>query len=82
MTNKVSANDLCGVKVSQSEFGKLVGVTRARINQLIRAGLIVGDSDGVALMPSLERFYVYRVVKHFCDVQPTDEYFLRFLSKS
>ncbi len=49
--------------VSQAEFGRLVGVTAMRINQLVRDGLIVVDEQGVRLIESLRRYFEYQYTR-------------------
>ena len=80
---KMTVIEMLSVKCSQAEFGRLVGLTRSRVNQLIRDGLIVGDGEGVDVITSLKNFYVFRAFKRFYpDMQPTDELFQRVLMKS
>lgn len=67
------------LRVTQAEFGRLVGMTRARINQLVKSGLLVDDGQGLPLVESLKRFYSFRAVKHYVDTQPTSDYFQRVL---
>ena len=77
---KMTVSEMSSVKCSQAEFGRLVGLTRSRVNQLIRDGLIVGDGEGVDVTTSLKNFYVFRTLKRFYpDMQPTDELFQRAL---
>lgn len=77
---KMTVTEMESVKCSQVEFGRLVGLTRSRVNQLIRDGLIIGDGEGVDVITSLKNFYVFRTLKRFYpDMQPTDELFQRAL---
>lgn len=68
------------LRVTQAEFGRLVGMTRARINQLVKAGLLDDDGHGLPLVESLKRYYSFRAVKHYVDTQTTSEYFQRVLN--
>lgn len=80
---KMTVTEMLSVKCSQAEFGRLVGLTRSRVNQLIRDGLIVGDGEGVDVIKSLKNFYVFRAFKRFYpDMQPTDTKFQRALMMS
>ena len=77
---KMTVTEMESARCSQSAFAKLVGLTRSRVNQLIRAGLIVGDGDGVDVITSLKNFYVFRTLKRFYpDMQPADTQFRRVL---
>ena len=68
------------LRVTQAEFGRLVGMTRARINQLVKSGLLVDDGGGLPLVESLKRFYSFRAMKHYVGTQPTSDYFQRILT--
>ena len=79
---KMTVSEMSSVKCSQAEFGRLVGLTRSRINQFVKDGLIVGDGEGVDVITSLKRFYLFKAFKNFYpDMQPTDELFQRYLSR-
>ena len=80
---KMTVIEMLSVKCSQAEFGRLVGLTRSRVNQLIHDGLIVGDGEGVDVITSLKRFYLFKAFKNFYpDMRPTDEKFQRALMMS
>lgn len=66
-------------RVTQAEFGRLVGISRSRINQLVKMGLLFDDGNGLPLVESLKRYYVYRTIRRNRDIQPSDDYFLKFL---
>jgi len=72
-------NEMKTLRVTQAEFGRLVGMTRARINQLVKSGLLIDDGDGLKLVDSLKRYYSFRAMKHYVDTQPTSDYFQRVL---
>lgn len=78
---KSTETELVRARCSLAEFGRLVGLTRSRIWQLKNSGLILVDEGGVLVTESLKRFYLYRGVKHFVDVQPQSENFQYFLSR-
>ena len=46
-------------KISGAEFGRLIGRSRQRVNQLKKAGLLIADKEGVLLIESLRRFGFY-----------------------
>lgn len=48
-------------RVSQAEFGRLVGLSRQRVNQLVQCGLLEADSGGVKLFRALESFIRYSI---------------------
>lgn len=66
-------------RCSQADFGRLVGLSRGRINQLVRAGLIPVDSDGVKVrvVDALRTFTAWRVAKINYDLS-VEEFFERF----
>lgn len=76
---KVTETELSTARCSMSEFGRIVGLSRGRIWQLKRAGLILTDESGVLIAESLKRFWLYRAVRRYVETQPTDEYFQRVL---
>ena len=79
---KSTETELRCARCSQAEFGRLFKLSRSRINQLARDGLIVVDDEGVVVAESITRFVAYRVLKRFYGgMKPTDELFLRFLSR-
>ena len=80
MTKKISISDLKAARCSQADFARIVGVTRARIWQLLRDGLIVADNDGVDVLASLKNFYAYRMMKFYVDTEPTSEYFQKHVA--
>lgn len=48
-------------RVSQAEFGRLVGLSRQRINRLVKCGMLETDSGGVKLFRALESFIRYSI---------------------
>lgn len=72
--------ELKTARVTQSEFGRLVGVTRSRVNQLVKSGLLVDDGHGLKLVESLKDYYLYRAVRRHYGATPA-EYFQRFAWK-
>lgn len=81
MTKKFSVSELKAARCSQSDFARLVGLTRGRIWQLIRDGLIIADSDGVLVAESMKRFYAYYMMKNYVDCSPTAEYFQKHVAR-
>lgn len=81
MTKSTEAELRCA-RCSQAEFGRLFKLSRSRINQFVKDGLIVVDDEGVVVAESITRFVAYRVLKRFYGgMKPTDELFLRYLSR-
>lgn len=76
---KTTKTELSTARCSMSEFGRIVGLSRGRIWQLKRAGLILTDESGVLVAETLKRFWLYRAVRRYVETQPTDEYFQRVL---
>ena len=62
----VTSEELKSARVSQAYFGRVAGISRMRVSQLAKAGLILVDDAGVLLMASLERLIAYREQKG-CD---------------
>ena len=80
--NFLPAEVLTSAKCSQVDFGKLVGLGKARVNQLIRSGLLTTADDGraVLVIESLRNFYRYReICKHY-DLSVA-EYFSHYASE-
>lgn len=77
---KTTKTELSTARCSMSEFGRIVGLSRGRIWQLKRDGLILTDeSGGVLVAESLKRFWLYRAVRRYVETQPQSEYFQRVL---
>ena len=74
---KFSAGELMAARCSQADFGRLVGLSRGRINQLVRAGLIPVDSDGVKIVDALRIFTAWRLARRHYDLS-VGEFFERF----
>ena len=78
MTEKtLSLSDMMSARCTQADFGRLVGLTRGRINQLVRDGLIPVDGDGVKLVDALKIFATWRQVRRHYDLS-VEEFFARF----
>lgn len=76
-----TSEELSAAKCSQATFARLVGVSRARINQYVREGLIsVGEDGGVDVVQTLKDFWLYRATRHYYDISPA-EYFQDFTDK-
>ena len=71
----MTSEEIREARVSQASFGRLVGVSAMRVNQLIKLGLLAVDEDGVKLLSSLARYYEWRASKKFCGL--TVEEYLR-----
>lgn len=77
----LTSEELLAAKCSQATFGRLVGVSRARINQYVREGLIAVDEDGgVDVVRTLKDFWLYRATRRHYEITP-DEYFQDFADK-
>ena len=81
--NFLTADILTSAKCSQVDFGKIVGLTKARVNQLIRAGLLTTADDGraVIVIESLRNFYRYREITKHYEITVA-EYFEHFADKT
>lgn len=76
-----TSGELLSAKCSQATLARIVGVSRARINQYVREGLIrVDDTGGVDVLKSLKDFWLYRVAHRHYGITP-DEYFQDFADK-
>lgn len=54
----MSVDNLKDLRISQAEFGRLVGLSRQRVNQLAKLGVVeVDDGGGVKLFRSLENYF-------------------------
>lgn len=62
----MTSDELKTARVSQAFFGRLVEITPTRVSQLIKAGLLSADGDGVLLLVSLKKFFEYQAQKG-CD---------------
>lgn len=63
LENLVSSEELLKVKVAQAYFGRVCGISKMRVSQLLKAGLLIGDGEGILLIESLRRFFSYRLLK-------------------
>ncbi|MBR4383601.1 MAG: hypothetical protein IKP64_08590 [Selenomonadaceae bacterium] len=76
-----TSEELLAAKCSQAVFGRLVGVSRARISQLVREGLIsVDDTGGVDVVQTLKDFWLFRATRRHYEITPA-EFFERFADK-
>lgn len=75
----MTAEEIKSCRVSQASFSRVVGVSRTRIRQLIDAGLIRCDDDGLSLVVNLRNYYGYQQVKGYYSLA---EYVRRFVKKS
>lgn len=77
--NYWTAENLTAATCSQVDFGKIVGLTKSRVNQLIRSGLLTTADNGrsVLVLESLRNFYRFREIsKHYeLNVAQYFEYF-------
>lgn len=64
----MTSEELQEARVPQAYFARLVGISRMRVSQLIKAGLLKADGPGVLLIKSLERYWYYQQHKGDCDV--------------
>lgn len=63
LENLLTSEELLKAKIPQAYFGRVVGISKMRVSQLLKAGLLVGDSEGVLLVESLRRWFNYRLLK-------------------
>lgn len=79
--NFLTADVLTSAKVTQADFARILGVTKTRINQLVRDGLLTLDDDGgLPVVKSLKDFWTYRVERRHYEITPT-EFHERFATK-
>lgn len=57
----MNVGNLKDKRISQAEFGRLVGLSRQRVNQLVQCGLLEADDGGVKLFRSLENYWRYTI---------------------
>ena len=62
----ITSEELKSARVSQAYFGRLVGITKMRVSQLVKAGLLTADAEGILLLDSLKNFFMYQSQKG-CD---------------
>lgn len=54
----MNVGNLKDKRISQAEFGRLVGLSRQRVNQLAKLGVVeLDDGGGVKLFRSLENYF-------------------------
>ena len=75
LENLMTSEELKTAQVSQSYFSRVAGISRMRVSQLIKAGLLVVDAEGILLLQSLQRFWDYQQNK---DCYPLWEYVERY----
>ena len=57
----MDCDNLKDLRVNQAEFGRLVGLSRQRINRLVKCGMLEADEGGVKLFRSLENYFRYTI---------------------
>ena len=62
----LTSEELKSARVSQAYFGRLVDISAMRTSQLVKAGLLSKDDDGIPLLDALKNFFVYEAQKG-CD---------------
>lgn len=62
----LTSEELKTARVSQAYFGRLVGITKMRVSQLVKAGLLSAGDEGILLIDSLKKFFLYQSQKG-CD---------------
>ena len=62
----LTSEELKSARVSQAYFGRVAGISRMRVSQLAKAGLLSADDKGILLIDSLKNFFVYQSQKG-CD---------------
>lgn len=78
MTEKIlSLSDMMSARCSQADFARLFGLTRGRIHQLVKAGLIPIDNGGVRVFDAVKIFATWRQVRRHYDLT-VEEFFERF----
>ena len=55
----MTSEELKKARCNQAYFGRLIGKSRARVNQLIKLGIVEKDACGVKLFRSLENYFRY-----------------------
>lgn len=57
----MTSDELLSATCSQAYFGRLIGISKMRVNQLLKEGLLLADdSGGVKIFPSLTRWLRYK----------------------
>ena len=75
LENMMTSEELTAAQVSQSYFSRVAGISRMRVSQLIKAGLLVVGAEGILLLQSLQRFWDYQSNK---DCEPLWRYVERY----
>lgn len=79
--NFLPADVLTSAKVTQADFARILGLTKTRINQLVRDGLLTVDDDGgLPVVANLKYFWTFRVERRHYEITPS-EYHERFATK-
>lgn len=60
LENLMTSEEMKEARVPQAFFGRIIGVSKMRVTQLIKAGLVVANADGVKLIASLKNWYWYQ----------------------
>ena len=62
----ITSEELKTARVSQAYFGRVAGISRMRVSQLAKAGLLPMGDEGVLLLDALKNFFLYQSQKG-CD---------------
>ena len=68
LERQMTSEELKSSTVTQSYFGRLIGITRPRVKQLIDAGLLPTCDGRIKLLEGLRRWYEYQCDKGFSTV--------------
>ena len=64
LENLMTSEELREASVPQAYFGRIVGISKMRVSQLLRSKLLICGSDGgILLIESLRRFFSYQLMK-------------------
>ena len=60
----MTSEEIRQASVPQAYFGRVIGISKMRVSQLLKAGLLIGsDEGGIVLVESLRRFFSYQLMK-------------------
>lgn len=60
LENLITSEEILQASVPQAYFGRIVGISKMRVSQLLKAGLLIGSGTGVLLVESLRRWFSYQ----------------------
>lgn len=63
LENLITSEEILKASVPQAYFGRVVGISKMRVSQLLKAGLLIGSGSGVLLVESLRRWFSYQELK-------------------